>query len=96
MTDALFHQIKLATVHQDKWIWAGWEPDQHMGGFLERNSFQLMRKTNMPAIQITDIQKQLAHIEQADNYISLKETLNNPVLKESFFTLMKDTYTATH
>ena len=96
IADALFQQIKLATVQQDKWIWAGWESDESMRTFLIRNGFRLMRKTYMPTLQISDVQQYLINAEQADNCISLKELLNNPAMKQSFFTLLKETYTATH
>lgn len=96
MADAIFHQIKLETVHQDKWIWAGSESDETMSTFLIRNGFRLIRKTYMPTLQMNDIQKHFKNVEKADNYISLKELLNNPEMKQSFFTLLKETYTATH
>lgn len=96
IADALFQQIKLATVQQDKWIWAGWESDEWMRMFLIRNGFYLIRKTYMPTLQISDVQQHLINVEQAGNCISLKELLNNPAMKQSFFTLLKETYTATH
>ena len=96
MADALFSCIKKGTVQQDKWIWSGWEPDQRMGEFLDRNGFRLMRKTYMPTLKAADIEKHLAHLEQADNCFSLQDVLNHPTLKESFLSLLKETYTATH
>ena len=63
MADALFSHIKRGTVQQDKWIWSGWESDQYMGEFLDRNGFGLMRKTYMLALNVADIEKYLAHLK---------------------------------
>ena len=96
VADALFGHIKKGTIQQDKWIWSGWESNQYRCEFLDRNGFQLMRKTCMPVLKVADIEKYLAPLELPDNCLSLHEVLNNLRLKESFLNLLKETYTATH
>lgn len=98
LVEALLSDLKdhFDTERYDHAMWS-FDDNQHIFKKIAlNNGFELVRQTFMPTLEIETMLEDLKGIQPADSLLTLKEITQDPILKKSFFQLLKANYTATH
>ncbi|MGN7479533.1 hypothetical protein ACTHOQ_17010 [Solibacillus silvestris] len=92
----LMNHLLTDTSAHDRIILSCWDQDLEKIQLMKHFHFRLFRKTYMEAYEISPLLKQLEQEQAAQTLIPLFEILNDPILEQDLFQLLKYNYEQTH
>ena len=92
----LMNHLLASSGSHDKIILSCWDHELEKIQLLKQFQFKLFRKTYIETYEISTLLKRLEHEQSAQILTPLLEIVNEPILEQNLFTLLKYNYEQTH